>query len=181
MCDDIINVDINKVAIKVIGVKGQCKYHEEGQVFRYKDLLPEGMCIHAFHSIYAYCLSLTYDAVFSWMRDVDKDAVLAQCPHPKNTIFMEAKRYQLDEVKKKVEVTITEAGDNCGCKHKPGQKYRFNLGDDYGICPAAFSSIYPFFMIFLQNPDFKWGGDGKLVVRCPDHLNAIDYEIYLEK
>lgn len=170
----------SKLKIKVVGKKGVCKYHDIGQEFSMDEFVHGDFCWHAFHAIYPYALALTYDAEFTWMKEIDPEQVIAQCPSVSNTVIIQARRRRLDERLRKVDLEIVEVKGECPYGMKKGQKFEFNLGDFRGICPAGFNSLYPFLLSFLQDEKISQCSE-PFVVRCPDHLNLIDYEITKEE
>lgn len=83
--------------INIEHISGTCGYHKvKGRVLSLGECVPDEMCPHAFFAAYPYCLALLYNAEFTWMKDTDKNAVMAQCPAPWNQVIMKIKRIPLD-------------------------------------------------------------------------------------
>ena len=178
--------------LRIRQVKNNCKYHrEEGAVYGVKDLVPPGICLAAFSMCYPYCLSLLYDAKFSWMKKTEPDAVYAQCPTGK--IAMKIERIVLDddslrnEWKNKIVMTVIEdregqSMETCcekECIMSLGDEVEFPKGAEPVFCPAAFNQIYPIVNRLMVNSDTKI--EKPLVVECPDHNTRITFEVFFDE
>lgn len=161
-----------EIIVKICKITGKCKYHRKvGQEYSLGKIVPLGMCLDAFHVVYPYCLSLLYGATFSWMENIDKDAVIAQCPYA--SIVMMIKRFLKTE-KKKIIIKVVEKRGECPENMEIGQEFKFNLGDDQRVlCPAGFNSIFPYISLIKS-------GEEK-IIECPDHINRVVYKIKRRK
>ncbi len=178
MCD--LNKPKNAVTVKVVSIKGKCKYHKIiGQEYNLEQIAPSSMCLDAFHVVYPYGLSLTYGASFSWMED--KDSVIAQCPNKSNTVTFKIRRIRLTEKKVRIEIEVIDTKGGCRKKHRIGDKFIMNLGDFPEICPAAFDEIFPYIQILRFGGRVGWEESGKVFVQCSDHLNTVTYQLIKEK
>ncbi len=175
---------------------GSCKYHREvGRVYNSKDMIPEGLCPHAYFAAYPYCLGLLYGAIFSWMKTIDENAVEAQCPAPSNPVIMRIRREIIPEEKRKtkrdedryniyVEI-IKKLEDSkksckscrsCSRKMKAGKRFEFNKGQFPGVCPAAFNHMFPYLITLQNGGQTDWQNeDGSIVLSCPDNISKIKF------
>ena len=172
------------VKIKVIGFKKKCKYHKKkGEEFHREQLTPSGLCLHAFHAAYPYCLGLLYD-----IKNENKDSIIIKCPNPMNTVTLKVYRipnkniirkivnilkttiskltgFSADPMDKYVYIEILE-NNKCPKNYSVGQTFEFNLED--GFCPASFDAIYS--SILSQKTNL-------IRATCPSMAEKIIYEI----
>jgi uncharacterized repeat protein (TIGR04076 family) len=72
-----------------------CRYHPQpGTTYKFSahSLVPQGMCLDAFHAIYPRALAMLYDARFESSGDLD--GVEACCPNPHTRVTFEIRRVQ---------------------------------------------------------------------------------------
>lgn len=179
-------------------VSGSCKYHRHiGQVYTLKDLAPLGICPHAYFAAYPYCLSLLYGATFSWMKKIDKNAVEAQCPAPRNQVVMkiwrelihkETRKTKKDEDKYNIYIKVINKLKNsdkdykccrtCKKTMKKGKKFEFNKGQFPGVCPAAFHQMLPYLLVLANGGKLDWQNEDKsITLSCPDNISEINFLI----
>ncbi|MBA4318684.1 MAG: hypothetical protein C0412_09805 [Flavobacterium sp.] len=184
-------------------ISGSCKYHRKiGKVYTLKDLVPSGLCPHAYFVAYPYCLSLLYGATFSWMKKIDKNVVEASCPAPANQVVMKIWRKVIPKEKRKTKkdedkyniyievVTKLKSGDiknsnkiyksckDCQKMMKKGKRFEFNKGQLPGVCPALFHQIFPYLVAISSGGRLDWQNkDGNITLPCPDNISNINFLI----
>lgn len=172
--------------IKVIGFKKGCKYQNKmGEEFTTEQLTPPGLCLHAYHISYPYCLGLFYG-----IKNENRNFTMIKCPNPKNPTTFKIYRIPIknkiikvvniskriiskitglpiDPIDKKIYIKVIKRGSKCLMNYNIGKEFEFNTKD--GLCPASFYSIYPM-ILSSKNKSIK--------VSCPSHKEKITYRIY---
>ncbi|MFC1756638.1 TIGR04076 family protein [Patescibacteria group bacterium] len=177
-------------------VSGSCKYHRDiGRVYTFKDLVPEGLCPHAYFVAYPYCLGLLHEAKFSWMKNIDENTVIAQCPAPSNPIVMKIWRDLIPKEKRKTDkdddrynifielvekledsTKVYKSCQNCAQTMKVERKWEFNKGQLAGICPAAFNQMFPYLVALENGGHLDWQNkDGSVTLPCPDNISKVNF------
>jgi uncharacterized repeat protein (TIGR04076 family) len=83
--------EISKVVAKVISQKGSCDVgHKVGDEWVLGPKTPEGICIAAYHSMYANAFLLLTGASMPW--GADPDVATMACPDAKNPVVFELRR-----------------------------------------------------------------------------------------
>ncbi|MFH1905657.1 MAG: hypothetical protein ABIK53_09090 [bacterium] len=177
--------------------KQGCRYHmKDTEIFNFSQLTPEGLCIHAFHSVYASCLKLLYTGK---KNNIETPIF---CPNTNGSIEFEiigkkhsnilqrllnGLKYYLrcmgipcDYQIKRIFIKVTGVKDVCPMGHKEGDIFEFNLGNKSEICPASFESLYPMICSLSLQEQFKkevTGQNNSVCLQCPSHLVSIKYSI----
>ncbi|MBI4405757.1 MAG: hypothetical protein HY537_16485 [Deltaproteobacteria bacterium] len=164
------------------------QHHKATIPYLLKELTPDGICIHAFHSVYPFCLSLLYFGNRLRQQTVVCCPSKSPCirmeinlvPHPKRWVrFLNLlRRVALalgianDLKQYQVKVKVTGAELECPWNHKVDDVFFFNLGDKAEICPASAYSFYP---LLLKDSDSEFS------VQCPSHSVSVQYKVTKEK
>lgn len=172
--------------------KHTCKYfRKKHEKFSLTQLGPKGLCLDLYFAAYPYCLALLYGAHFSWEKDAL--AVSAQCPAPEGNVHFEVRKEPLTQqilsngIKKNCKIVITVTAvepskkrfrNGCVCRHKKGEKFEFNQGDDLTqMCPAAFYTLYPNLKVMLNGGKASWIKEKKVYMQCPDNISGIMFKL----
>ena len=82
------------VRITVISQKGHCSQgHKVGDQWTIGSetiKAPEGLCLHALHSLYGSIVTLRYGGTFPWEKDTDRAS--SACPDSGNPCVFEIRR-----------------------------------------------------------------------------------------
>lgn len=152
-------IKLNNKHILVKDTKGRCAYNYlRGDKFSLRDIIPEGLCLHAFHTFLPYYLTLKNDGWFDWVKP--NDGVCVHCPYPEGIIVKIYKR-----TKEFITVQIVNNPENCLYSYSSGKE--FNLGN-FKFCPRALDVIYP--LLLKHNVDF-------CEINCPSYNNNVAFQI----
>lgn len=161
----------------------KCRYHKKDQHYSQQQMVPRGLCIEAFHSIYPFALGLLYGA--------NKNRFQVMCP--KGEVIFDVRREPVDSIKKlkfhlkslidpfypvdprkhKVLIKVVECKGICLKKHEGGQEFEFNQEKRTELCPAAFDSIFPYIYAYETSkkiPDY-------CSLSCQDHLTNVVFAL----
>ncbi len=82
---------VHKVVAKVISQTGRCDAgHKVGDEWVLEPKTSEGICMGAYHAMYAYAFLLITGAPMPW--GADPDVATAACPDEKNPVVFELRR-----------------------------------------------------------------------------------------
>jgi uncharacterized repeat protein (TIGR04076 family) len=192
---------MNKSKFLAMSPQKGCRYHKESsRLFHFNQLTPNGLCIHAFHSVYPACLKLLYAHIPNEIEntyicpDIEKSIQFKvfRTKHKGIKIWLINRiKYSLKRIARFVRcdyqigrIFIKVIGEESPCPmgHKIGDIYEFNIGDKKEVCPAAVESLYP--VIYSLNlkkvnePSLKTGNKAAAAcVNCPSHIGTIKYDI----
>ena len=134
--------------------------------------MPDGWCLAALHSILPYFLTFIHEGQFGWLSD--RNAVIAQCPNPVNTVVMNLKK--IEDVDKTA-VKIQESGvcpeglmihDVCNLQKLP-------------FCPKALHAVFPYIMKMNSISKSEQNGDNVCsVASCPGYPDYTVFKIWFE-
>lgn len=128
--------DYEGIFLKVENVTGKCEHAlEKGKKFRIKDLVPGGLCVHAYNVAFPYCLTFLKKGWFLWVRK--GDGVIAQCPNPQCSLVMKIK-----PMNETVTITVIQIRGACQTGHKVGDMFVLD-SKKMKVCPEIFPSVYP--------------------------------------
>ena len=138
------------ISITVLNVKGKCEHNlKKGMTFEMKDLIPEGLCVHAYNVAYPYCLTLLKKGWFLWVKE--GDGVIVQCPNPDCSLVMKIKP-DFREVNA-VCINIIDVRGRCKNGHKIDDMFIFTP-DEMKICPEIFPAVYaPATMLYYNEKE----------------------------
>lgn len=124
------------VLITLESVQGKCEHHlKKGAKFSVKDLVPGGLCVHAYNVAFPYCNTLLKKGWFLWVKE--NDGVIAQCPNPDCSLVMKIKKREGGVVG----IEVIEIRGDCPNKHKVCEVFELNP-KKMKICPEIFPAVY---------------------------------------
>ena len=132
--------------ISTVTSQERCRYHsEDSKTFDASQLTPDGLCIHAFHSVYSACLKFLYTEI---KNNVETSIV---CPETNGSVEFEVMgvkhanirhrvlntlKYYLRRVgipcdyqMRRIFIKVTSVKKPCPMKHREGDIFEFNLGN----------------------------------------------------
>ncbi len=146
-------------------IRIKCRIDNETREISAEDLLPQGFCLLAFHSVYPYMYTYFRGGWFNWVNY--DEHVVVNCPHPQG-IAMYVKTNVKDKNKFVVEVMRTE-GD-CLKVHRVENNFTFDFNVEKGLFFALLDSYVSFFGV--KSPQTKFS--------CEYNGKQVDYEITVE-
>jgi len=164
-----------KIKIEIHKTKNKCKYFKKiGEEFSIKDIIPNNLCIHAYHSVYPYFLTLINDGWFRWVKNIkfqdrnikkikDNEALIVRCPNPTGGLIM--KVFPQDNNDKKIIVKVIDKKGDCP-KHKIGDKFEIDK-EAHKFCPKLFDVIYPYINI-LNSKEKLTQKEKTVFINCPN-------------
>ncbi|MEE2999875.1 MAG: TIGR04076 family protein [Pseudomonadota bacterium] len=192
-----------KVSVTVANVITKCKYHRRiGQEYKHDEIAPKGLCRTMFYRAYPTALAILYHGKPKkfWFRGFGKDTAVVSCPAENGVKVKITSREKLpapirllkelaEEVLKlvlrgydapfrEVALEVVEAGSSCPKGYSVGQKYYFNTDDTKELCPAAFSTTYPY-MNYLAKTKRATGKPCSMKVHCPDFV-GVTFDVKVE-
>lgn len=171
-------VDYSCLRIKVVDQKGSCpKGMSSGDTFKLDNLVPQGMCLAAFHSAIPYYITLANGGHFGWLKD--RNAVVFQCPNPEAAVAMKLSIQKAKDNQLLIEVIKTRGT----CPQEMSPFKMFTLSKDNNLfCPKAIDALFPYVNILNaveQNPCNK--ASAALKVACPGYPDYLIFEISYRK
>lgn len=190
---------MQKVRVLAVKTRKGCRYHrEDSKTFSFKKLTPDGLCMHAFHAVYASCLELLYapgadccEKIFV-CPDIDNAVrfmlITKGHAHIKtrliNTIkyFLRSMGVPCDYQLRRIFIKVIGAKRPCPLGHKKGDIFEFNLGEKDEICPASFESLYPaVYSLHMGqiNKNVSCDQDGltRICIHCPSNEDGAKYDV----
>lgn len=153
-------IDIENKYILVKKTKGKCAYNYlMGDKFSLQEIIPEGLCLHAFHAFFPYYLTLKNDGWLDWVRP--GDGVSVHCPHPNGIIV------KIYKNKEEVIVRIVNNPTGCFYSYLSGKEFKF---DSFSFCPRALDVLYP--LLLKDKIDLPF-------VNCPSYNNSVVFEVII--
>jgi len=190
-CHDDLNVTVS-----VDDVMTKCKYHRRiGQGYSIDEIAPPGLCRTMFYRAYPTSLAVLYHGKPKkfWLRRRGHDSYIVSCPASEGVevkisskeqlpmlirmmkeLLEEALKFFLrgyDAPFRQVALEVVKAGPACPKGYKIGQKFYFNTNNTEELCPAAFSSTYPY-INYLANMNRSSGEACSMQVHCPDFVGV---------
>ncbi len=191
-----------KVSVSVDNIITKCKYHRRiGQDYSLDHIAPEGLCRAMFYRAYPTSLAILYHGRPKkfWFRSRGKDTQEVSCPAVNGVKVKVSSREKLpapirmlkelaeealklvlrgyDAPFREIALEVVEAGSACPKGYKTGQKFYFNTDDTEELCPAAFSSAYPY-VNYLAKTKRATGEPCSMKVHCPDFVGvAFDVKV----
>jgi uncharacterized repeat protein (TIGR04076 family) len=160
---------LDEIIIQIVSINGNCSFgFKQGESFKISDILPKGLCLFAFHTIYPYYLTLSNKGWFSWVK---KDGtVIAQCPNPDGSVEFGIGRKKIDG-KPTVYSEVIRTRGNCPKGLKKDDIFSF-AEKNFKFCPRAIASMLPYINLISNNDKPKWESkDGTAFIVCPS-VNA---------
>lgn len=184
-------ITFDRFALTTGTYKRSCRYHrKQGQSFRGEDLLPKGLCPHAYRVAYPYCLSLLCDARYPRANGPDPQrTVQVRCPASEHSVELTLtvrftlsapvrmlKRLAIRTLQavgiggeypdKDVLLEVSRVSKGCPQGLKEGQVFLFNIWNRKELCPASFYALYP---ILIQQPGHGQALQAEnCLLPCPD-------------
>lgn len=91
------------------------------------DIVSEDICPLAFHSAYAYMITLINGGWFNWVGY--NDHVIVHCPSPEGiTMHVKAPKKELPQA---ITVEVIKANDTCYKKYARGKSFKFDFKDAF--------------------------------------------------
>lgn len=162
--------ELGRDSLRVTSLNKPCRYHKFREVFLSSDISPDGLCPAAFAVLYPHCLSMLSRAKYPVVNN--KEVCRIKCPGKSGTVEFNLfrqpfKRRGLERsffyfkkivdffipvelIENKVYIEVTTASEDCPFSYTEGETFEFNIGDKKEICPAAFYSLYPFYLSILD-------------------------------
>jgi uncharacterized repeat protein (TIGR04076 family) len=184
--------------VRIRTIKSKCKYHKhQGQEFRLAEMVPEGLCPSLFFRAYPGALSALYAGSPSkWgLRTREDRERKVACPMaggvtlniasrstaPRFLVMLKEVLEQImrflgrgvDLPLRKVDLIITSVG-LCPRHRQSGEVFEFNVDKNEELCPAAFSSIYPY--IGKQSDLIYPSRTNVTQIHCPDY-RGLEFEL----
>lgn len=168
--DTICSIDFGSPALTTRPFTRTCRYHKkQGQIFSGSDLLPHGLCPHAYNAAYAHCLALLYGGSYEADENHPVYETMIACPSSHNTVLMKISMsftlpYLLRKLKnilvrlflllgipaeypdKKVIIETADVQGSCPRGQTPGKRFLFNIWNRNELCPASFYAAHPLLM-----------------------------------
>ena len=129
------------------------------------DLLPQGFCLLAFHSVYPYMYTYFRGGWFNWVNY--DEHVIVNCPHPQG-IAMYVKTDAKN--KNKFVVEVMRAEGDCLKGHRVENNFTFDFNPEKGLFFALLDSYVSFFGV--KSPQTKFS--------CEYNSKRVDYEVVVE-
>ena len=144
--------DINsKYTLNVVSENTNCQWCLRfKKTYLISDLLPQGICLSAFHAIYPYYLTLTNGGWFKWV--MPGDGVIVQCPSPEGALEMKVYK---DISNNEVRVEVLQTRGYCPKEHKKGDVFILRP-EKFSFCPKALDAIIPYLNLVLNGEALPW-------------------------
>lgn len=175
----------------VAELTGKCRYHKCKENFPSTAISPDGLCPAAFNVLYPHCLSMLSRGKYP--KEGNKDVCKIKCPGKPGrvqfNIFRKSfKRRGIEKLKlyfkkfvdlfipvglleRRVFIEVVKV-DSCPFNYEQGREFEVNIGDKKEICPAAFYSLYPFYLSFIDKAK-----NSNCLVPCPDYNANIVFQL----
>jgi len=134
--------DFVSAKLEVVNEHGNCPLgHRTGDGFGFEEVIPSGLCVLAFHSVYPYYVTLIHGGVFEWVRH--HEFVKVQCPQVKGIIM------EVESVRRgasgdgAVKVRVIKTLGGCPKGHKCGDEFVIDSGKQR-FCYKALAGLIPF-------------------------------------
>jgi len=161
--------------VRIQKTNGSCRYHKKvGEELDFEYATPSNLCMHAFHVVYPYYLTLLNGGWFRWVGH-DK-GVVVQCPNPNCSLVMQIGRRQTVEGATIVVEVIGRKGE-CPRGHRIGQLFDVKESS-LRLCPRLFDAIYPYvnLLSFGQRPECL---ENEVLIRCPNPSCGVIAKLFL--
>lgn len=164
----------NNIWIRIKTINGRCSFDfKEGQEFQFKNTVPNGICISAFHNVYPYVFTLEKGGYFTFSTR-DKNSIIVQCPSPEGRVAMEVVR---DNKNNKNHFTVIQTKGTCPMDMKIGSEIVlpdiFSKSASFPFCPKLFDAIFPYVSkLNLRNENKP------ITVSCPNYPDNVIIEVY---
>ena len=128
--------DYKNISITIEQVENRCKHGiVQGKKFRMRDIIPDGLCVHAYNVAFPYCWTFLKKGWFLWVKK--GDGVIAQCPNPSCSLVMKIK-----PSKENASIEVVQVRGRCPNKHSVGDKFILRP-NNVQVCPEIFPAVYP--------------------------------------
>lgn len=128
----------------VADVCGLCEYTCEIKLstesFNSDELLPNNLCILAFHSIYPYLLTLTNKGWFNWVSH--REQVIVNCPSIYGISMYVKSSSHTDE--NSCEAKIMRTRGDCPNGHQLGETFLFNFDPNNKLKYELLDKVVPY-------------------------------------
>ncbi|MDD5556380.1 MAG: hypothetical protein PHN82_03915 [bacterium] len=191
-CD--LFLPLKDAPVHVSRVSRTCRYHRRERAYPLAGLTPDGLCPAAFHVLYPDCLAMLSRGRYP--IDGGRERCRLECPRPGGGVSFNVSRaprrrtmlQRLELAARKaadlfmpvellehgIAIDVVESFPSCPYGYREGDRFVLNLGGKNEICPAAFYSVYPFFLPFLEGG--AAGGEGPDVCGvCCDYKKYISF------
>lgn len=177
--------------VDVVAAQKACRYHRPGERYPAARMTPDGLCPFAFHVLYPECLAMLSRGEYP--AEGGRELCRFRCPYAGkgvefNIFRIPRKRTLLGKLEllarkaadlfmpvelleHGIAIEVAKAGGACPCGYRVGDRFEMNVKGKGEICPAAFYSLFPFYLTALP-------GEGKagFCIPCSDYnTNIIFY------
>ena len=165
--------DFSNIWISIKSVHGKCDFEfNQGQKFKFEDMVPDGICISAYHNMYPYIFTLENGGYFTFKMK-DKNNIVVQCPSSVGRVAVEVMR---DNRSSKNHFTVIQTKGPCPMDMKVDTEKVlpdiFSRSSSCSFCPKLFDAIFPYVnKLNLRN------GNQPITVSCPNYPDNVTVEI----
>ncbi|MDY6863961.1 MAG: hypothetical protein SV062_13360 [Thermodesulfobacteriota bacterium] len=203
-CEYTSSIKSLPIVLSCIKKDARCGYHKIGQIYKFPDICPEGLCPEAYHNLYYITLGILFNAKYK------EEKLIVKCPGIKNYVVFEAGfeklnlRFKLLNIVKKMLRRfypgqiyqgrlfweITSIKGECPQIHSIGSRFYINrgnfqitpnllfpLGELHELCPAVFDNLFPYLYSWKLEKGIPYTNDSNNLIQCPDHKANITFKI----
>lgn len=178
--------------VDVVAARKACRYHRPGERYPAVRMTPDGLCPFAFHVLYPECLAMLSRGEYP--VEEGREACRLRCPFSgegvefgifriprKQTLLgkLELLARKTADLFMPVElleygiaIEVLHAGGGCPCGYRAGDRFEMNIKGKGEICPAAFYSIFPWYLTATPRE-----GGARLRVSCADYRTDIVFSL----
>lgn len=178
--------------VAVVAARKACRYHRTGEWYPAARMTPDGLCPFAFHALYPDCLAMLSRGRYP--TEGGREVCRIRCPFAGEGVEFNISRTprkrtllgKLELLARKtadlfmpvellehgIAIEVTRAGGGCACGYREGDRFEMNIKGKGELCPAAFYSLFPFYLTAAPGE-----GGVDLRIPCSDYRTNIVFSL----